>query len=140
MAYLHWRTRTRILWLRCALQKLFPLHGLRLGFQSGSRSLIITVPIFETDIRTQIWIRVRIRQCNQAITVQIKCLNQCVTQPLSRTLVISIRSSAGYLFIAGAISIPEPVFKPVAEPLDKGLIETSDRVFYDLETSGLGMY
>ena len=53
---------------------------------------------------------------------------------------ISIRSSAGYLFIVGTTGIPEPVFKPVAEPLDKGLIETSDRVFYDLETSGLGMY
>ena len=53
---------------------------------------------------------------------------------------ISNQSSAGYLFVVGAISIPEPLFKPVAEPLDKGLIETSDRVFYDLETSGLGMY
>ena len=53
---------------------------------------------------------------------------------------ISNQSSAGYLFIVGTISIPEPVFKPVAEPLGKGLIKTSDRVFYDLETSGLGMY
>ena len=53
---------------------------------------------------------------------------------------ISNPSSAGNLFILGTTSISEPVFKPVLEPLDKGLIETSDRVFYDLETSGLGMY
>ena len=36
--------------------------------------------------------------------------------------------------------VPEPIFKPVPEPISKALIEDSDRIFYDLETSGLGVY